>query len=109
MYVTVETIITASAVLGAITAFVTLFWKLFRWIEHQKEQDTKIAKIEQDMKELKEHHDNDTRAIHEEQTLVVYGLLSCLKGLQEQGCDGPVSEAVDKLEKHLNKRAHGQG
>jgi len=40
--------------------------------------------------------------------LVVYGLLACLKGLAEQGCDGPVSEAIDRIEKHINKKAHGQ-
>ena len=43
MYVTVDTLITAGAVLGAIVSFVTLFWKLFKWIDHQKEQDQEIA------------------------------------------------------------------
>jgi len=44
----------------------------------------------------------------EEQTLICYGILCCLKGLKEQGCNGPVTEALDKLEKHLNKAAHDQ-
>ena len=44
--------------------------------------------------------------IQEEQTLIVYGLLACLKGLQEKGCNGPVTEAVEKIEKHLNRKAH---
>jgi len=46
------------------------------------------------------------RQIKEEQTLICYGILCCLKGLKEQGCNGPVTEALDKLEKHLNKAAH---
>lgn len=29
-----------------------------------------------------------------------------LVGLVEQGCDGPVHDALDKLDKHLNKAAH---
>ena len=37
-----------------------------------------------------------------------YGILACLRGLKEQGCDGPVTEALDKLEKHLNMAAHDQ-
>ena len=57
--------------------------------------------------EIKSMHHKDTEGIQEEQTLVVYGLLACLKGLAEQGCDGPVSEAIDKIEKHINKKAHG--
>ncbi len=48
------------------------------------------------------------KQIKEEQTLICYGILCCLKGLKEQGCNGPVTEALDKLEKHLNKAAHDQ-
>ena len=31
---------------------------------------------------------------------------ACLKGLKEQGCNGPVTEAINKIEKHLNLQAH---
>ena len=110
MYVTVDTLLTASAVLGAITAFVTLFWKLFKWIDHQKEQDRQIATMkahcDKEIEDLRSEHETDTHAIQEEQTLVIYGLLACLKGLKEQGCDGSVTEAIDKIEKHINQKAH---
>ena len=29
-----------------------------------------------------------------------------IKGLKEQGCNGPVTEAVTKLEQHINEEAH---
>ena len=123
MYVDAQTIITAGALLTALVGFVTLGWKLFKWINHQKEQDQEITDIKvqhtkdiadlktqhtKDMAEVKAMHHKDTEGIQEEQTLVVYGLLACLKGLAEQGCDGPVSEAIDRIEKHINKKAHGQ-
>lgn len=123
MYVDAQTIITAGAVLTALVAFVTLAWKLFKWINHQKEQDQAITTLKaehakdiaelkaqhaKDIAEVKAMHHKDTEGIQEEQTVVVYGLLACLKGLAEQGCDGPVSEAIDKIEKHINKKAHGQ-
>ena len=38
--------------------------------------------------------------------LICYGILACLKGLKEQGCNGPVTAALDKIEKHLNQAAH---
>ena len=38
--------------------------------------------------------------------MLVYGVLACLKGLSEQGCNGPVTEAIGKFEKHLNEKAH---
>lgn len=140
MYVTFETIITAGGVLGAVVSFVALVWKLFTWVNHQKEQDAEIERIKNQHKEeterlrgeieavraelnetvekLRQHHEDDIRkisaaheesmkTIQEELTLLVYGQLACLNGLAEQGCDGPVTTAIDKIEKHINKRAHG--
>ena len=50
----------------------------------------------------------ELKAIRREQTLICYGLLACLKGLKEQGCNGPVTEAMDRLEEHLNQAAHDE-
>lgn len=94
-----QTLITASAVIGAVVALVAYFAKIVRWVDKQKKQDD-------DIKALRETHSADVEHMKQEQTLIVYGLLACLKGLKEQGCNGPVTEAIDKIEKHLNKRAH---
>lgn len=53
-----------------------------------------------------EKQDKDIKDIKEEQTLLTYGVLACLKGLKEQGCDGPVTTAIAQIEKHINKQAH---
>jgi Na+/H+ antiporter NhaD/arsenite permease-like protein len=50
----------------------------------------------------------ELKAIRKEQTLICYGLLACLKGLKEQGSNGPVTEAMDRLEEHLNQAAHDE-
>ena len=50
--------------------------------------------------------DHELAAIRKEQTLICFGVLACLKGLKEQGGHGPVTAALDKLEKHLNEAAH---
>ena len=42
-----QTIITAGAVLTALTGFFALGWKLFKWVDHQKEQDQEVARVEQ--------------------------------------------------------------
>ncbi len=109
---TAEWIITAGALLTAVSGFVALAWKLFRWIDHQKEQDERVDKLEHEMKDgfkqIRAMHHADQDAAQTELTLVVFGLLACLKGLQEQGCDGPVTDAVNKIEKHINQKAHGQ-
>ena len=94
-----QTIITAAAVVGAAVALVTYFAKIVRWVDKQEKQDG-------DIQSLKQTHEEDTAAIKREQSLVFYGVLACLKGLQEQGCNGPVTEAIAKMEKYLNQEAH---
>lgn len=85
-----QTVITVAAVLAAAGGIGTAVARVVRWLDRQKEQD------------------RDLDAIREEQTLLTYGVLACLKGLQEQGCNGPVTEAIDKIEKYINKAAHNQ-
>ncbi len=96
-----QTLITVSAIIGAVIAIATNFSKIVRWVDRQKKQD-------EDIKTLKKHHDEDMASANEEMTLLVYGVLACLKGLKEQGCNGPVTEAINKLEKHVNQKAHGK-
>ena len=93
---------TIAALVGGLSAIgVLLAWirKGMDFIDHQHDQDDKIDKLHQ-------RHDADVREIRTEQTLIIYGLLGALKGLQEQGCNGPVSEAIGRIEKHLNQKAH---
>lgn len=97
--ITGQGIITASAVIGAVIALVAYFLKVVRWVDKQNEQDEKIQNLEK-------HHETDVASLKEEQTLLVYGILACLKGLKEQGCNGPVTEAINKLDKYLNQKAH---
>ena len=84
-----QSLVGAAAIVGAVVAIITYLRKLFGWFEKQEMQDHEIKEIT------------------EEQTLLTYGILACLRGLKEQGCDGPVTEAIDKIEKHLNQKAHG--
>lgn len=93
---------TAITVVAVITALVTLY-KYFRKGVDYVEKPSENAKA---IEELREHHDQDIADINKELTVIDYALLACLKGLAEQGCDGPVHDAIDKLEKHLNVKAH---
>ena len=83
-----ETIVTAASVLTALVVIFSAVFAVYRWYLKQGKQDREIEKMKS------------------EQALLTYGILACLKGLKEQGCDGPVTEAIDKIEKHINKQAH---
>lgn len=88
--ITPQGLITAGAVLAAIVAMFKYYNKGYDLVKHQKEQDADIKSIKAD------------------NTMLTYGVLACLKGLHEQGCDGPVDEAIAKFEKYLNQKAHDQ-
>lgn len=94
-----KTIATVCGTVTAIAAVATLLWKLFGWVNHQKEQDRAIEK-------LRGSTDAQQRACAKEQTLIVRGLLACLKGLREQGCNGPVTDMIGEIENYINQRAH---
>ncbi len=97
-----QSIITAGAVVGALTTIIALLVKVVRWFDRQKKQDIEL-------KALQEKHDKDIRDLKHEQTLSIRGILAALKGLSEQGCNGPVTEAINKIEKYLNQKAHDSG
>lgn len=99
--ITPQTVITAASVVTALFLLVGKFAGGVRWFDKQDKQTA-------DIEALKARHDTDIKAIMQEQTLLTYGILACLKGLREQGCNGPVSEAIDKIDKYLNQKAHDQ-
>ncbi|WP_303997220.1 hypothetical protein [Desulfovibrio piger] len=88
MYVDTETILTLAKLITALGTIAGICVAVYKFVERDKQQ---VAKIQ---------------AIQKEQTLICYGVLACLKGLKEQGCNGPVTDALDKIEKHLNQAAH---
>ena len=88
MIFTTQTLITAAALAEAAAALLGYAGRGYAWLQRQQRQD------------------EDVRAIKAEQGLLTYGVLACLKGLKEQGCNGPVTEAIDRIERHLNDAAH---
>ena len=108
-----QSIITAGAVLTALGILAKNFTKTVNWFNRQEEQDKELQELkhthEEDVEKLRADQEQALADIMHEQTLLTYGVLACLKGLQEQGCNGPVTEAVNKIEKYLNKKAHHEG
>ena len=99
MYISVEAIITVASLIGALGVIGGMLISAYKFYK-------KPAELEKQMQKIRKTHEEDIRKINEEQCLITYGLLACLKGVREQGCNGPVTEAINKIEKHLNKQAH---
>lgn len=90
MYIDSATIITIAGVLSALAAIGAAAYKVIKWIQAQDKQTKDIEDMQGEL------------------CLLTYAVLACLKGLKEQGCNGPVTEAIGKVEKHINQKAHGQ-
>ena len=84
----VEVVVVVASVITALGTIIACFSTIHKWILRQNKQD------------------EDIKARKEEQSILTTGVLACLKGLKEQGCDGPVTEAISSIENHLNKEAH---
>ena len=101
MYIDSATIITIAGVLSALTAIGAADYRVVKWFQTQEKQTKDIEK-------LREQEKKDIEDMQDELCLLTYAVLACLKGLKEQGCNGPVTEAIGKVEKHINQKAHGQ-
>ncbi len=101
MYIDSATIITIAGVISALTAIGAAAYRVVKWFQAQEKQTKDIEK-------LREQEKKDIEDMQDELCLLTYAILACLKGLKEQGCNGPVTEAIGKVEKHINQKAHGQ-
>lgn len=83
-----QVLVSLAAIITALGVIFGAVFAGYRWYLKQNKQD------------------DDIKEIKEEQLILTTGVLACLKGLKEQGCDGPVTEAIIKIETHLNEQAH---
>ena len=88
MVINADTIIKAAAVLGALLAMGAVAYKIIKWVQTQDEQTDVIKKMKK------------------EQSIMCEAMLACLDGLKQQGCNGAVTEAYNKLNSHINEQAH---
>lgn len=99
MVITTETIITSAAVLTALVTLFTMVFKIHNWYIKQENQDKQIDR-------LRNNHEADVKVLKEEQRIICEGLIACLDGLEQLGCNHSVPKAKSKLENHLNTVAH---
>jgi hypothetical protein len=88
MWIDVDTIIKAAALVTALGVLGGVVVSLYKASERDRKQSETIKEM------------------MAEQSLICYGLRGALQGLIEQGCNGPCKDALEKLNKHLNQEAH---
>lgn len=94
-------IIKAAEIIGACSVILGVIiggYKLYdKAMDKLSELDRRITALE------KENHN-----IKKENALVIYALGACLDGLHQKGCNGKVTEAMERISKYINNAAHDQ-
>lgn len=83
-----QTVVGLAGGVAALIALLGYLFKGYEFVQRQKKQDELL------------------KATQAELALLTVGVLACLKGLKEQGCNGPVTEAISRIEAHLLAQAH---
>ena len=83
-----------SVILGLIIGVYKVYDKL---IDKLDALEKRVALLE------KENHQ-----IKKENSLVIYALGACLDGLHQKGCNGKVTEAIERIGEYINNAAHDQ-
>lgn len=113
--ITIGQIVAAIAILTAIIGFCklivsfikTYYTNVINGIRKHHEDDINGVKVRLTVVEKKVNKlDNDVVDSKEERFLLMGGVLACLKGLQEQGCNHSVTTTIAKLEEYMAKKAH---
>ena len=95
------------ATIGTLSVLVGFFIGIYKFIK--KVVLDKINKNTMDIIELRndvEKLKQETKDSKEERLIMIKGLLACLKGLKEQGCNGPVTQAINNIEEYLMNKSH---
>lgn len=101
MHVTLtwESIVSVGAVISALLLGWSVLSNSVNWLNTPKKNKRKLE-------ELHDLHERDMHDLKEELRILTKGTLACLKGLQEKGCNGPVTKGIAEIEEHINKKAH---
>lgn len=94
-------IVKAAEILGAssvLLGFIIGAYKLYdKLVDRLVELERRVLALEK-----------ENNSIKKENALVIYALGACLDGLHQQGCNGKVTEAINKISKYINNVAHDQ-
>ena len=97
----IDYIIKIGSLITALLAVGGVVVAVIKWIAVQNKQSDEIAI-------LKKCENDDIQAIKDELCVLSYAVLAALDGLMQLHCNGNVTKAHEKLERHLNQTAHGQ-
>lgn len=80
---------------GLITGVALLYGYVKKWLK------ATIGSELEDVYDRIKVLEKDSEKNKEENLILLKGQLACLKGLKEQGCNGPVTRSINEIEEYL--------
>lgn len=102
--VTIGQIIGTISAITVILGFIKLIYDFVKksTLDKIRQNEIDITHLKNDVEVIK----TEIKDGKEERLVLVNGVLACLKGLKEQGCNGPVTEGINQIETYLMKKSH---
>lgn len=94
-------------VIGSLTILAGFFVGIYKFVKN-----TVLDRIEQNSKDIEDlrrranEQDKEIKESKEERLILLKAQLASLKGLKEQGCNGPVTQAINDVENYLINKSH---
>lgn len=93
--------------IGVLTIIVGFFVAIFKW--YKSNFTDKFEDIESRLQELENKSNSQGKEIQEsksERLILLKAQLACLEGLQQNGANGPVTEAINEIKTYLINKSH---
>lgn len=102
--ITIGQIVGACGTITVLAGFFIGIYKLIKKVvlDNIEKNAISIKSLEERVTKLEEES-SDSK---EERLILLKGQLACLKGLKEQGCNGPVTKAIQDIEMYLISKSH---
>lgn len=95
------------SVMGGLTIIVGFFVTIFKWYKKNiTDRFTDMEKRVKTIEHMEKKYRKELQDSKEERFILLKGQLACLKGLSEQGINGPVSQGIKDLEGYMIKKSH---
>lgn len=96
-----DIVVGVAALITALTTIAAAICFIVKWAKSPSRNSKEIKRLE-------DRHDADQKRTNDEFCVLSYAILAALDALKQQGYNGAVTEAREKIDKFLNQKAHGQ-
>lgn len=102
--ITINDIVGAIAILTAIVTPIFAIYKIYKKtiLDRFAKLEARITESESNITKLKAENE----VTKKESILLIESVQACLKGLKEQGCNGPVTDAIKNIDDYLLHASH---